>query len=163
MDIDRMANHLVGWNTLPLIFNMRYARVRQVVAGIQLSSCHWGIGRIDHNKPVSHLLDEPMGMYHIRLFLDMAEILCLRALVLQTLLIAVEHDVVRFWSIAFGDVDSLGDVVHFADGETVSSPPRQLQNGLLAHAVDDDVSRCIAKNTGTQLVLPVVVVGKSPQ
>ena len=32
-------------------------------------------------------------MHHVRLFFDMAEVLCLTALVLQTLLMAMQHNV----------------------------------------------------------------------
>ena len=39
-------------------------------------------------------LNEPLGVDHVRLFLDMAEVLGLRALVSKTLLVAVEHDIV---------------------------------------------------------------------
>ena len=50
MDIDAELNHLVGWNTLALIFNMRYARIGQVERGIKFFGSHGRIGRIDDDK-----------------------------------------------------------------------------------------------------------------
>ena len=56
MDVDGELDHIVGRNALVLIFNMRYARVRQVERSIQLLGSHGRIGRIDHNIIVTHFL-----------------------------------------------------------------------------------------------------------
>ena len=93
MDVDRKLDHLVGRDTLVLIFWMRNARIGQVVGGIELLSGHGWKGWIDNGKTLAHLLYEAMGMHHVRLFLDVAEILSLRTLVAQTLLVTMKHDV----------------------------------------------------------------------
>ena len=97
----------------------------------------------------------------------MAEVLGLGTFVVQALLVAVQHDVVD--SDAAGDgvglcqedgLRQVGDVLYaFAVAESTG----QFEDGLLAHAIADDVSRCIAENTGPQAVLPVVVVSEAAQ
>ena len=47
MDIYAELDHLVGGNALALIFNMRYARVRQVERGVNLLGSHRRIGWVD--------------------------------------------------------------------------------------------------------------------
>ena len=172
VDVDAVAYHLVGGNALALIFYMRYARVGQVVRGVQLLGGHGGVGRIDDGPLVAHLLYEALGVEHVGLFLDVAEVLGLRALVAKALLVAVQHDVAFGRGVTGGEIDRLGYVGGHADGAVavgrcagcgLVEAPGQLDDGLFAHAVDDDVGGSIAEDARAQTVLPVVVVGESAQ
>ena len=73
---------------------MWYARVGQVERRVKFLGGHGRIGRIDHHTGILNWLDEPSGMHHVRLLLNVAEVLGLGTLVAEALLMAVQHDVV---------------------------------------------------------------------
>ena len=106
-------------------------------------------------------------MHHVRLLLDVAIVLGFRPLVAQALLMAVQHDVVG--TDAAGNVslarepDGLFDVAQVGDVLTLTESLCQFHNGLLAHAVDNEVGSAVAEDAGAQLVFPVVVVGETAQ
>ena len=94
MKVYRVLYHLVGGYALVLVFGMRQTSVWQVERGVKLLCGHRRIRRIDNGIHVSHLLNEPLCVHLVRLFFDMAIVLCLRLLVLQTFLMGVQHDVI---------------------------------------------------------------------
>ena len=113
MDVHRVLDHVVGGDALALVFRMGLAGVGQVERGVELLGGHRRVGGIDDSVSSADALDQAMGVHHVRLFLDVPEVLGLSALVLQTFLVGVEHDVVG--TDAAGDVflprqvDSLGN------------------------------------------------------
>ena len=94
MDVDRELDHLVGGDALALILGVGQSRVWQVERGVKFLGGHRRVGGIDDDDPFAHLLQQTLGMHHVRLFLDVAEVLGLCPLVAQTLLMGVQHDVV---------------------------------------------------------------------
>ena len=111
VDVDAELDHLVGRDALALVFGVRHAGVGQVERGINLRSGHRRIGRIDNDKVVAHCLYDAGGVHHIRLFLDVAEVLGLGALVAQALFVAVQHDVGGERREVRGEVDGLWNVL----------------------------------------------------
>ena len=77
MDVYRVTDHVVGGDALAFVFRMRLTGVGQVVRSINFLSGHRGIGRIDHDEASIDLLQQALGMHHIRLLLDVSEVLCL--------------------------------------------------------------------------------------
>ena len=55
-------------------------------------------------------------MHHVRLFLDVAEVLCLRPFTLQTFLVRVQDDVVGCRSDGIGEIYRLRNIVDGSDG-----------------------------------------------
>ena len=118
-------------------------------------------------------MQQPLGVHHVRLLLDVAEILGLGALVAQTLLVAVQDNIIL--ADAAGDVFLPGEVDGLRDRLDIGGKilavhrllftqhARQCKRGLLAHAVRDHVSPRVAKDAGAQAVLPVVVMGDAAQ
>ena len=104
-------------------------------------------------------------MHHVGLFLDVAVVLGLGALVAKAFFVTVQHDVVLAWGDIVSKVDGLGDVVGDVDGGTIAfgEVAGQFEGRLLAHAVGDHVGARVDEDTGAQAVLPVVVVGDAPQ
>ena len=93
----------------------------------------------------------------------MPEVLGLRAFVAQTFLVAVQHDVAVLNGYVVGDIYRLRDVATGTDGQTISHTTSQFYHRLLAHAIDKDIGRRIAKDARAQLVLPIIVMGESAQ
>ena len=114
MNVDTKLDHVVGRDTFAFIFRMGLARIRQIIRGIQFGGCHRRIGWVHHHELSIHALQQPLGMHHIRLFLDVPEVLGLCSFVFQTFLMRMKHDVCFtdaardiFFS---GEVDGLRDV-----------------------------------------------------
>ena len=80
---------------------------------------------------------------------------------------AVEHDVVSGDAardlVLAGEIDCLGQIVDITDRLAIGESSRQFESHLLAHAVSDHIGPSIAENTGSQLILPVVVMRQSAQ
>ena len=77
MDVDGVFDHVVGRDTLAFVFGMGLTRVRQVERGVKLFGGHRRIGRIHYDVKAIDALQQPLGMHHVRLFLDMAEVFSL--------------------------------------------------------------------------------------
>ena len=85
MDVDAELNHFVGRDAFAFVLGMGLTRVGQVEGGIQLVCRHWGVGRVDNNTGArwrtiggggrDKWLKQATGVHHVRLFLDMAEVL----------------------------------------------------------------------------------------
>ena len=101
-------------------------------------------------------------MHHIRLFLDMPEVLGLCSFVFQTFLMGMKHDVCFTDAVgdvfSSGEVNSLRDAADITDGNALCQLPGQFHNRFLAHAVDEQIGTRITKDTFLQTVLPVVIV-----
>jgi len=108
VDVDRVFDHVVGRYALALVFWMWLTRIGQIKGGIEFLGSHRRVGGIDDNILVADGLQEALGVDHVRLFLDVTEILCLGAFVAQALFVAVEHDVV--WSNTSWDVGLLRQI-----------------------------------------------------
>ena len=93
MDVHAMLDHVVGRDALALVFGMGLTGIGQVEGGIEFFRRHWRVGWVDDDVSTIDTLNQPLCVHHVRLLLDMAEVLGLRALVLQALLVAVQYDV----------------------------------------------------------------------
>ena len=106
-------------------------------------------------------------MDHIRLLLDMSEVLRLFPFVTQTLLMTMQHDIVLVDAIGYlrlvGKIDNLGKVTHRTDRLSLIQSTGNLHDSLLPHTIRDEVGRSITQDTATQRVLPVVVMRQSAQ
>lgn len=94
MDIHRVLDHIVSRYPLALVFWMGLSGIGQVEGGIKLGSRHRGIGWVDDDIAPIYTLQQTGGMHHVRLFLNIAEILGLLTFVLQALLMRMQHDIV---------------------------------------------------------------------
>ena len=113
VDVDRELDHVVGGDALAPVLGVGLARVGQVEGGVELLGGHRGIGRVDyHSRGTGAAFEglyESLGVHHVRLLLDVAEVLGLCPFVAQTLFVAVEDDVVGGGGDVVGEVDGLGD------------------------------------------------------
>jgi hypothetical protein len=75
----------------------------------------------------------------------------------------MQHDVTLQRCYIIGNIDRLWNVAASADRKPVSKTTGQFDHRFLAHAINKDVGRCIAKDTRPQFILPIVVMGKSAQ
>ena len=139
MDVDAELDHLVGWDALALVFRMGLTGVGKVEGGVELCGGHRGEGRIDDGRPATYFLQEALGVEHIRLLLDVAEVFGLGAFVAETFLVAVEHDVVRRRLDVGRKIDGLRQVCDVADGLTLAETTREFEGGFLAHTVGDHI------------------------
>ena len=189
MEAHREADHVVGGYALAFVARVGQARVRQVEGVVKLLGGHGRVGRIDHDPLVANGLDEAMGVVNIALLLDMMEVLGVKARLTEAVGIAVEYDVVRRDAIRDGRLAVVADdglwqiLKRLAEGsggeygvafvvvskgrmialDEVEGAAGELQRGLLAHTIEDDVGAAVEKDAGAQAVLPVVVVREAPQ
>ncbi len=56
-------------------------------------------------------MEQPLGMHHVRLFLDEAEVFGLLTLVAQTLLMTMQYDIAVGWGNVVGKIYRLGNIV----------------------------------------------------
>ena len=139
MDVDAELDHLVGWDALALVFRMGLTGVGKVEGGVELCGGHRGVGWIDNHLRATYLLQQSLGMHHVRLFLDVAEVLGLCTFVAETFLVAVEYDVVRRGLDIGREIDRLRQVCDVADGLTLAETTREFEGGFLAHTVGDHI------------------------
>jgi len=142
--VDRVLYHVVCRYALAPVFGVRLPGVRQVEGGIGLFRRGRGVGRIDNDEAVVYSLYQPLCVHHVRLLLYLADVCGLCPFVGETLLVAVEHDVVRQWCHVFGNIYGLRYVADGFDGVTVGHPVCQFGYGTLAHAVDEQVGTGVA-------------------
>lgn len=164
MEIDRELDHFVGRYRLALVFRMRQTRVGKVIGLVHLFRCQRRIGRIDDRKLAVDSLQQSLGMHLIGLFLNMAEVLSLGFLTLQTLLVRVEQDVVVADTpgdvFLLAEVDGLWNVMDVLDIASLFELVAELDRVFLAHAIEDHVGTAVAEDALHQPVLPIVVVGE---
>ena len=92
----------------------------------------------------------------IGLYLHEAEVLRMSTFVLDSLLMGRQHDsICRQLGLVVRQVRGLGDVMY-------TTPVGNLRHGLLAHAIDQEVSSAIHEDRGHEFILPVVVMGEPP-
>ena len=167
MDVDGVLDHVVGGDALALVFRMGLARVRQVERGVDLLRGHRRVGRVNDDISAVDTLQQPLGVHHVGLLLDMAEVLGLGPFVAQTLLVAVEHDIVFADAtrngVSLSEVDGLRNVAYLADGCSFGQSASEFDVWFLAHAVDEQVGTRIDEDALAELFLPVVEVGESAQ
>ena len=91
MDVNREFYHFVCRNTFVLIFWMRHACVWKVERRVQFLGGHGRERRVYNSVEFAYRLQQTVGMHHVRLLLDVSEILCLCLLAVETLLVAVQY------------------------------------------------------------------------
>ena len=167
VQIDRELNHLVSRYALALVLGMWQTGIRQVERAVEFVRGHRRIRRIDNGILVVYSLQQTLCVHLVRLLFDVPEIVCLRLLVAQTLLVAVQHDVVVANAVGYllltAEVNGLRNVVHCAYGQTFGEVAAEFHNRLLAHAVDYHVGTRVAEYALLQRILPVVVVRQTAQ
>ena len=103
-------------------------------------------------------------MHLVGLFLDMAEVLSLCFLALQTFLVRVEHDVVVADAsrdvFLLAEIDRLRNIMDVLDVASLFELMAELYRIFLPHAIEDHVRPAVAENALHQPVLPIVVVGE---
>ena len=158
----RVAYHLVGRYRLPPVAGMRHPGVGEVERGVDLLGGHgWPHGVDAYHLSVC-LLPHHMPVHPVRLYLHIPEVLRLAPPVGQAFLVAVEHYVVlsRFFRGEKHRLGHIGDILH---GDASVEKRGDLDHRCLSHAVDEHIRSRVHKNRGAQPVLPVVIVGHSPQ
>ena len=155
VDVDRVLDHVVGGDALALVLGMGQARVGQVERMVELLGCQGRVGRIDYHQLLAYLLQDARGGILVAFFLDVAEIGGLLLLVLQAFFVGVEGDVALYRADFAGKVGGLGNVVQRA---SLHQAAGQFDNGLLTHAIDEQVGSAIHQDAGAHTVLPIVVV-----
>ena len=167
MQIDRELYHLVSRYALALILRMRQSGVRQVERAVELVGCHRRIRRIDNGVLVVDSLQQSLCVHLVRLLLDMSEVFCLRLLVAQALLMAVQHYIVGANAVRnlvlAAEINGLRNVVNGADWQAFGEIATELNDRFLAHSVDYHVGARVAEYALLQRVLPVVVVRQAAQ
>ena len=151
VDVDGELDHVEGGYALAFVFGVGLARVGQVEGGVNLGGGHRGVGGIDYYVVFTifdfrfsifdfrltiydfcaYLLQDAVGVHHVGLLLDVAEVLGLGALVAEALLVAVEDDVVGGRGDVVGQVDGLRQVADGVEGYAVGETGGQLDHGLL--------------------------------
>ena len=143
VDIHRVFDHLVGWDSFVFVFGVWQPCVGEVEGRVEVFGGHGWVGWIHHGILSVHLLQQPLCVNLVRLLLDVSEILCLCLFVLQALFVRMQHQVVvadtTRDTVLGCEVDSLRYVVYIVDIFSLSQPLGQSDDGFLAHAVDDHV------------------------
>ena len=167
MHIHRELNHVVCRNPLAFILRMRNTHIRQIKRGIYFLGSHRRIRRINHHITAINALDKSLSMNLITLFLYMTEIISLSPLVTKTFLMAMEHNII--FGNATGNIlfpaqeyglGKIGNLTYLLAQVQLLSDGK---NGLFAHSIGNDISGTITKDTLTQTVFPIVIMGKTPQ
>ena len=139
MDVHAVLDHVVGRDALAFVLGVRLTRVGKVEGRVELFGGHRRIGRVNDHIATANGLEQTLGVHHVRLLLDMTEVLGLGAFVAQTLLVAVKHNVVVGGLDACGEIDGLREVSDVADGLSLAESTSELDRRFLAHAVGDHV------------------------
>ena len=151
MHVDRELNHIVSRNALALIFRVRQTGVGQVERMVEFFGCHRRIRRINNGILAVNLLKQALGMHLVRFLLNMTEIVGLGLLIMQTLLMTVQNNVIRGYSarnfFLLREIDSLWDIAYFSYVLTFAELATEFQNWLLAHSVYNHVGTRIAEDT----------------
>ena len=156
MDVHTELDHVVGGDTFPFVLRVWLTGVGKVERGVELLRGHWREGWVDDHIAAIDTLQQSLGMHHVRLLLDMAEVLSLCPFVTQTFLMAVQHDIVVGDAsrnlVLIRQINGLRQVAYITDLLPVGESLCQLDSGLLAHAIGDHVSRRVAQQTFLELV-----------
>ena len=167
MDVHRELNHVVSRNSLTLVLWVRLTSIWQVERCIQLLRSHRRVGWIYHHVTPVNTLQQSLCVHHVRLLLNILEVLSLSLLVLHALLVRVQHYVVFVytpWYFLFASqINRLRQIANIANLLAVAQSTCQFNGGLLAHAVGNHISRRVAQQALLQAVAPVVVMRHSSQ
>ena len=129
MDVDAVLDHVVGRYPLALVFGVGLAGVGQVEGGVQFLRGHRRVRRVDDDggpsgEPLSTEafkgLQKAVGVHHVRLLLNVAEVFGLVTLVAEAFFVAVEDYVGGNGSEVGGEIDGLWDVADVGDGSAVA-------------------------------------------
>ena len=87
MDVYGELDHLVSGNALTLVLGMWLACVRQIERCVELLGCHGWVRWIDNHITSIHTLQQALGVHHVRLLLDVLEVLGLGLFVFHAFLV----------------------------------------------------------------------------
>lgn len=159
--VHRVANHFVGRDALALIARVRQPGVGQVERGIDFLGGHGWVGAIHLDGNVACCLPQGVSVPQVALHFHRLEILGLSMHGALTIFETVHHHVVV---VGIGQLAQraahhcLRYVGEAVDGGSSSQSVGYLDDGFLAHAIDEYVGRAVDEDGRTQAVLPVVVV-----
>ena len=167
MKVHGELDHLVGRNGLALVFRMRQTRIRQVESRIQFRGSHQRERRIHHYIFAVNFLNHALSMHFVGFFLQMAHVLSLSLLVVETFFVAVEDDVIVLEAarnlILLAVENHLRHFVDLAKRLAFCKGIGQFNDRTFAHSVENEVGARIAENALAELVFPIVVVADAAQ
>ena len=164
MSIDGILDHIVGRNPLALVARMRHLRERQVPERIHILLIRRRIRRIDLHITVSGTFQQGIGVHHVRMNLDVMEVLCKCPLVPLALFEGVknQHTFLGLRLSAYIE-RYLWDLVHIVTASARLDSAGQFLHRLLPHSVAQIVRSTCHQHRRHQTILPIVIVGKPPQ
>lgn len=158
----RELYHLISRDRLAAVLRVWHTRVWQVVCRIKFRGCHWRIRCVNDSIHAVDFLKDSMCVHLIRLLLNMPEVLGLEFLVMKTLLMTVQDDVVGSYPnrdiLFLTEVDGLWNVPYILDVPSFIESLTYLHGILLTHTVEYHICTTLAKDTLLQFVLPIIIV-----
>ena len=141
------------------------AGIGQLVDGVQLGRGQGCRGRVLHNVEVVGLigLDQAMCRDRVHVLVLHGKALRVVLTVFSQLLERGEKLVVIHLAQVLGLIDRARDPAHLVDRQTRVQRLCHLDDGLLAHAVEEKVGARVHQNRALKAVRPVVVVGQAPK
>ena len=141
------------------------AGVGQLVDGVQLGRGQGRRGRVLHNVEVVGLirLDQAMRRDRVHVLVLHGKALRVVLTVFSQLLERGEKLVVIHLAQVLGLIDRARDPAHLIDRQARVQRLCHLDDGLLAHAVEEKVGARVHQNRALKAVRPVVVVGQAPK
>ena len=88
-------------------------------------------------------------MHLVRLLLNVAEVLCLFALVLEAGFMRVEHNVIGLGRNLIRQIDGLRDITDALHWFSFSQSSCQFKSRFFPHAIGNHVSIAVTKDAGT--------------
>jgi len=159
---DRKAHLLDGRDAAHgVVHRVHLARVRQLRHAVELLPGERHGGRVHHEIAVPMCLGHAPPAHRVVLRVLYARRLGVGALAPADLLEGGQHK--RVLGRLLGDVSRAADVVQLRDGLFLLERLGDLDRGVLAHAVDQQVGLCVEDDAAADLVLPVVIVSKAAQ
>ena len=163
----RVTDHLIGRNAFALVAGVGQTRVGQVKRGINLLGGHRRVGAVDLDGNVSRGLPHIVAVPQVALDFNYLEILGLSLHRLLAFLVAVQHHVgLAVGSGQFTQGPShhrLGNIRQILDAFAGSQCIGNGDVGQFSHAINEHVGRAIDEDRRPESVLPVVVMGQTPQ
>ena len=163
VEVYRKLNHIIRRDAFSFVFWVGQARVGQVERTVQFALRQGRIRRVDHHRPAACLLPDTCRFVFVRFFLDVAEVLCLLALVGKAFFVREEahvgfrraevlagDEVCRLWNIGRQYRHSF-------------HAPAQFHDGFFAHAVYQQVGFRVNQDRRAHFVLPVVVMRQAAE
>ena len=153
--------HLEGRDAFPVVLRVGQAGVGKGIDGIQFFRGERGIRGVDGHPAATRLLEQPGGLRAVALLLDAAEVQGLLAAVGEAFPVAVQHEVAFVPPRVLEEAGGLRHVMGHLPGGHLAHAAGDFADGLLPHAIDEEVGGAVGQDAGAQAVLPIVIVGQA--